>query len=137
MYKLATKYPYPKWYQKVFPYLDVASKLGLGSFIAWSLLKDKKKPAVPKAIIIDHLIHNNLPKIASFSRIWKKQILPEAIALGIGVGAADLASGLILRKLDKMQQKKETLISPIKQKKARKLTRELIKQALAMQLDYF
>lgn len=92
----------PQWYRTAFPYLDVASKLGLGTFIAWSILRPYKQreKQLEKQLMIPaahSAMQNSLNKLAIKSLILK-QVLPEAAALTVGVGAGDLLANIALEK---------------------------------------
>lgn len=93
----------PKWYRTAFPYLDVASKLGLGTFIAWSILRPYKQREKQVVVPAAHsTMHSPLAKLAVKSIILK-QVLPEAAALTVGVGAGDFLANLALERYKERQ----------------------------------
>lgn len=120
-----SSYPYPKWYRKSFPYLDVGSKLGLSALMTAVFYKMMQKekpsqtyymliqpPAQPKRLSRRSRNRPGISKIAA--KTFFKQVLPEAVALAIGVGAADIGSNLFLKYLERRQQQKQKFKFPIK-----------------------
>lgn len=116
-----SKYPFPEWYRKIFPPLDVASKLGLSALITaltYRSLQKSQKPEyrfVPTPVFVptskDRKKKSDifLSKIAAETFLQK--VLPETVALAIGVGAADVGSNLLLDYLRKRKERKEQIKS--------------------------
>lgn len=116
----------PKWYRTAFPYIDVASKLGLGTFIAWSILRPHKQQEKLLVVPAAHsTMQSPLTKLAIKSLILK-QVLPEAAALTVGVGAGDLLASIAL---EKYKEKRARLA---RKKIADSLAREALAKAAGL-----
>jgi len=90
--------PFPTWYSKSLPYLDVISKLGFGALLTGLVLRKgtREQKQFTPLIGYQHMLKEaDLP-------FWK-----ETGALALGVGAADIAGRIFQTYLDKLNRRKE------------------------------